>query len=64
MTAPIPGDVEAAVERLEPIAQNCANWSANCCETCGVPWQSFEVHGGFRCPSFRARLQAREGGGS
>lgn len=39
-------------------AKNCSNWSDGCCQTCGVPWQYFEVNGEHHCKSFSPRTPA------
>lgn len=42
---------------IEPIARNCAHYDRirETCQTCGVPWQYFEVSSSHRCEFFRAR---------
>lgn len=36
-------------------AKHCANWRDGRCDTCGVPWQHFDVMPDFSCPHFRVR---------
>lgn len=38
-------------------AKNCANWKDGTCETCGVPWQYFEVSADHKCTSFKRRAE-------
>lgn len=39
----------------DAIAKNCANWKDGTCETCGVPWQYFEVSADYKCKNFKRR---------
>ena len=47
------GRFEHGLERTQQrVAARCTHWTNGRCETCGVPWQHFEVDAAFKCPHF------------
>lgn len=46
---------QIASQGKQMVALQCAHWDQGKCESCGVPWQYFEVDGLFKCPYFEQR---------